>query len=68
MIDATQPFWRLRDYRESRKLDAGQDHDLGEMSRNATGAIASSAEPSSMVCAQLIGHIFGHVGKEPRES
>jgi hypothetical protein len=68
MIDEAQPFWRLRRDQESRKLDAGRDHDLGEMSRNATGAIALSAEPSSMVRAQLTGRIFGHAGKEPRES
>jgi hypothetical protein len=26
MIDEAQPFWRLRDYRESRKLDNGQEY------------------------------------------
>src|SRR5271169_4281123 len=41
---------------------------LREMSRNATGAIAESTEPSSMVCALLSGHKSGRAGRMPRES
>ena len=51
----TQPFWRLRGGRGIAQTRCWSGAYLREMSRNATGAIALSTEPSSMVCALLSG-------------
>jgi hypothetical protein len=58
MIDEAQPFWRLRRRQESRKLGSGQEFVLEESPRNATGQIALSTKPSSMVRALVLAHIF----------
>jgi len=55
MTVEAQPFWRLRDRGESRKLETGVRSK--DTSRNACGLSLLSVESSSMLFALLLAHV-----------